>query len=136
VIGTFVTAQFPVGSATFPGTTQGAFLDWIVGTWDFNDRVVILPFTAKASAPGQVPTSFNYRLVTADRQGNTDVQTGSIDLANEIVPDLNSFGLAKGDSVHINVNREGKTLWLFPNNHDWVQDWAVFAAPGGHEDEE
>jgi hypothetical protein len=36
------------------------------------------------------------------------------------------------------VNREGKTLWLFPNNHDWVQDWAVFAAPGGfgHEDEE
>jgi subtilisin family serine protease len=136
VVGTFITAQFPVGSATFPGTTQGAFLDWIVGTWDFNDRVVILPFTAKASAPGQVPTSFNYRLVTADRQGNTDVQTGSIDLANEIVPDLNSFGLAKGDSVHINVNREGKTLWLFPNNHDWVQDWAVFAAPGGHEDEE
>jgi subtilisin family serine protease len=136
VIGTFVTAQFPVGSTTFPGTTQGAFLDWIVGAWDFSDRVVILPFTAKASAPGQVPDSFNYRLVTSDRQGNTDVQTGSIDLANEIVPDLNSFGLAKGDSVHINVDRTGKTLWLFPNNHDWVQDWVVYAEPGNHEDDD
>jgi subtilisin family serine protease len=136
VIGTYVTAQFPVGSATFPGTTQGPFLDWIVGAWDFNDRVVILPFTSKLTAPGQVPASFNYRLVTSDRQGNEDVQTGTIDLANEIVPNLNSFGLEKGDSVHIDVNREGKTLWLFPNNHDWVQDWAVYAEPSSHEEEE
>jgi subtilisin family serine protease len=129
VIGTFVTAQFPVGSTTFPGTTQGAFLDWIVSAWDFNDSVVILPFTAKASAPGQVPDSFNYRLVTVDRQGNTDVQTGTIDLANEVVPDLNGFGLAKGDSVHINVNREGQTLWLFPNNNEMTQNGLVCALP-------
>ena len=127
IIGTYVTAQFIVGGA--------GFLDWIVGGWDFNDRVVVIPWTAAASG-GLVPDSFNYRLVISDRQGNTDEQTGSIDLANEIVPDLNSFGLAKGDSVHINVNREGKTLWLFPNNHDWVQDWAVFAAPGAFHDPE
>jgi subtilisin family serine protease len=135
VLGTYVTAQFPVAGGSQPFT---AFLDWIVGTWDFNDRVVVLPFSAKfpGQAFGQVPDSFNYRLVTSDRQGNTDVQTGSIDLANEIVPDLNSFGLAKGDSVHINVNGTGKTLWLFPNNHDWVQDWAVYAEPSSHEEEE
>ena len=127
IIGTYVAAQFIVGG--------GGFLDWIVGGWDFNDRVVVIPWTAAASG-GLVPDSFNYRLVTTDRQGNTDVQTGTIDLANEIVPDLNSFGLAKGDSVHINVSGEGKTLWLFPNNHDWTQDWAVFAAPGGFHDED
>jgi subtilisin family serine protease len=133
IIGTYVTAQFVVGG--------GGFLDWIVGGWDFNDRVVVIPWTSTNNAPadaGFVPDSFNYRLVTQDRQGNTDVQTGTIDLANEIVPDLNSFGMAKGDSVHINVNREGKTLWLFPNNHDWVQDSKVFASPGGfgHDDPE
>ena len=135
IIGTYVTAQFPVGSTTFPGTTQGAFLDWIVGGWDFNDRVVVLPFTAKASAPGQVPTTFNYRLVTSDRQGNTDVQTGTIDLASEIVADLNSFGLAKGDSVRVNVSGNGKMLWLFPNNEDFVQDGLVCVVPDPEDDD-
>jgi hypothetical protein len=124
VLGTYVTAQFVVGN--------GGFLDWIVGGWDFNDRVLILPFTLEAG-DGLVPESFNYRLVATDRQGRVDVQTGSIDLANEVVPDLNSFGLAKGDSVHINVTGgEGEVLWLFPNNHEWVQDWVTWAAPGGY----
>lgn len=118
IIGTYVTAQFIVGGA--------GFLDWIVGSWDFNDRVVVLPFTTTASG-GFVPNSFNYRLVTSDRIGNTDVQTGTIDLANEIVPDLNSFGLAAGDTAEISVSRSGHMLWLYPNNHDWAQDQKIWA---------
>jgi len=124
VLGTYVTAQFIVGN--------GGFLDWIVGGWDFNDRVLIVPFTLEAGG-GLVPESFNYRLVATDRQGRVDEQAGSIDLANEVVPDLNSFGLARGDRVHINVTGgEGEVLWLFPNNHEWVQDWVTWAAPGGY----
>ena len=138
VLGTYVTAQFPVAGGT-PPSAFTPFLDWIVG-WDFNDRVVVLPFSAfQPGQPfGEVPSSFNYRLVTSDRQGNTDTQTGSIDLANEIVPNVNSFGLAKGDSVHIDVSRAGRTLWLFPNNHDFTQDWVVYAEPPqpDHEDED
>ena len=129
IIGTYVTAQFPVAPTVFT-----AFLDWIAGGWDFNDRVVVLPWTSTASG-GRVSDSFNYRVVATDRQGNVGTQTGTIDLANEITPDLNSFGLAKGDSAHINVSGEGQTLWLFPNNHDFTQDYAVFATPDLHAEE-
>jgi len=129
IIGTYVTAQFPVAGGSVP---FGAFLDWIAGGWDFNDRVIVLPWTRTASPPGRVPDSFNYRVVATDRQGNSSTQTGSIDLANEIVPDLNSFGLAKGDSAHINVSGEGHTLWLFPNNHKWYQNGTVHTGPDLH----
>ncbi len=121
-LGTYVTAQFVSGN--------GGFLDWIVGGWDFNDRVAILPFTTEADG-GLVPSSFNYRLVVTNRQGAVDTQTGSINLADEIKPDLNSFGLGRGDSAHITVSGgEGKMLWLFPNNTDRRQDDTVYAAPG------
>lgn len=121
-IGTYVTAQFISGN--------GGFLDWIVGGWDFNDRIVVLPFTSDADGDGFVPSSFNYRLVVTNRQGAVDTQTGSIDLANEIKPDLNSFGLGQGDSAHITVSGgRGKMLWLFPNNTQGRQDDTVYAAP-------
>ena len=120
-IGTYVTAQFISGN--------GGFLDWIVGGWDFNDRVAILPFTTTVDE-GLVPSSFNYRLVVTNRQGAVDTQTGSIDLADEIKPDLNSFGLGKGDSAQITVSGgKGKMLWFFPNNTDGRQDDTVYAAP-------
>jgi hypothetical protein len=123
VLGTYVTAQFIVG--------DGGFLDWIVNGWDFNDRVVILPFT-QVAGDGLVPDSFNYRLVLTDRQNRIDVQSGSIDMANEIVPDLNSFGLAKGEKVHVGVTGgSGEMLWVFPNNHDFYQDAAAWTQPGG-----
>lgn len=118
IIGNYVTAQFIVGGA--------GFLDFNTFSWDFSDRVIILPFTRTASG-GLVPNSFNYRLVTQDRQGNTDVQTGTIDLANEVVPDLNDFGLAAGESADVNVSRSGNMLWLLPNNHDWTQDAVQWA---------
>jgi subtilisin family serine protease len=121
VIGTYVSAQFVVG--------DGGFLDWIVGGWDFNDRVAILPFTADIDG-GLVPSSFNYRLVVTNRQGEVDTQTGSIDLANEIKPDLNSFGLDAGTNAHITVSGgHGPMLWLFPTNTPKSQDDSVWAKP-------
>lgn len=124
VLGVYLTTQQPL--PTGPGS-----LDWAVSTYDFNDRVIILPFSMVGSG-GLVPDSFNYRLEVVDGDGNRDVQTGSVDLGREIVPDLNSFGLERGDRVNIGVTGgEGQMLWLFPNDHDWVQDWTVWATPGG-----
>ena len=119
-IGTYVTAQFD---------DTGGFLDWIATGWDFNDRVAILPFTAVAGE-GLVPDSFNYRLVVRNRQGEVDTQSGSIDMAQEIKPDLNSFGLANGDSAHISVSGgSGRMLWLFQNNRRRSQAESVWARP-------
>jgi hypothetical protein len=114
----YVTAQF---------SAAGGFLDWIVG-WDFNDQVVVLPFTLASDTVfgGFVPDSFSYRLVLRSRDGTVDEQTGKIDLATEVVPDLNSFGLAAGDEVDINKSRKGRLLWLFPNNSESGQ------GGGGH----
>lgn len=127
VLGTYVTAQFVLGG--------GGFLDWIVSGWDFNDRSLVLPFsltTYPAPFEGLVTDSFSYRLVLTDRQGNQSTQIGTVDLADEIVPDLNSFGLGAGDSVHVNVSGgEGEMLWLFPTNNEWYQDSTAFTTPGG-----
>ncbi len=116
-LGTYVTAQFD--------STGAGFLDWIVGGWDYNDRVAILPFTDTTSG-GLVPASFNYRLVVTNRQGVSDTQTGTIDLANELKPDLNSFAIFRGQSAHINVTGgHGTMLWLFPTNTTHRQDDTV-----------
>lgn len=124
VLGTYITTQqsLPAGPN---------ILDWGVSTWDFNDRVIILPYSMVGSG-GLVPDSFNYRLEVVDGAGNRDVQTGSVDLAAEVIPDLNSFGLARGDSVNVGVSgAEGQMLWLFPNDHDWAQHQTIWATPGG-----
>jgi len=107
IIGNYLTAQFDA---------TGGFLDWIVDTWDFNDRVAVLPFTAVAGG-GLVTDSFNYTLTLTDRQGAQDVQTGTVDMANEIVVDLNGFSLARGEKASANVTSgKGKMLWIFPGN--------------------
>ncbi len=125
VLGTYLTTQQPVPAGANPG------LNWIVTTWDFNDRVLVLPYTLQASG-GLVPESFNYRLEVRDGQGNTDVQTGSVDLNALPVADLNSFALERGERVHVDtLGAAGNVLWLFPNNHDWTQEWTVWTSPGG-----
>jgi subtilisin family serine protease len=107
--GQYVTAQFTVG-----GTGN---LDWLVVDWDFNDRVVILPWTRVGGFMGRVPDSFNYRMVVTDRSGNTDTVTGSIDFADEVTVDLNSFVVDPSDSVDVNVTGgEGYFMWLSPND--------------------
>ena len=106
--GQFVTAQFDA-------TGQG-FLDWLANSWDYNDRTLILPFTLTAGG-GFLPEKFNYTLTVEARDGEVDVQHGSVDLAREIVPDVNSFGVEPKDSVDVAYSGPtGATMWLLQNN--------------------
>ena len=108
-IGTMITAQFDA--------TGAGFLDWLIGVMDYNDHVGAMPFTT-VDGGGFVPDSFDYLLVVTGRDGSTDVQVGSVDLSQEVVPSLNSFGLLGGDSVDLTTTgpRRGDMLWLFQNN--------------------
>ena len=108
--GQFVTAHYAIGNPT-------PSLDWLVVDWDFNDRVVILPWTRVGGFMGRVPNSFNYRLEVLDRAGVTDTVTGSIDFADEVLVDLNSFMVDPNGSVDVNVtDGEGFYMWLTPND--------------------
>jgi len=41
------------------------------------------------------------------------VQHGTVDLSKEIVPDINSFGVEPGGTVHVNFSGpSGASLWL------------------------
>ena len=80
---------------------------------------MILPFTLATDPrfPGFLPEKFDYVLTVTDRQGNQDVQHGSVDLAKEIVPNVNSFGVDPGDHVDVGFSGpNGTSLWLFQNN--------------------
>jgi subtilisin family serine protease len=106
--GTYITAQFDA--------TGAGFLDWQVLTWDFNDRALILPFTF-ASDGGVVPEKFDYTMYVISGSDNSqDVQHGTVDMAKEVVPDLNSFGVDAKDKIEVNMTGEGTSLWLFQNN--------------------
>ncbi|MCB1692816.1 MAG: S8 family serine peptidase, partial [Pseudomonadales bacterium] len=107
-----VTAVFPQGAALFDA---GA---------DYNDGSAILTFFSKTDAPlgslGFLPpgdTDFDYTAVFFDvRTGEYDVQFGSVDLANEIVPAASTFGLEAHDSATLPVSGSGDMLWLYQNN--------------------
>ena len=107
-----VTAIFPQGSALF---STGA---------DLNDASAVLTFVGPMDSPfgslGFLPpgdTDFDYAAFVIDlRDGSFDAQFGSVDLADEIVPDFNSFGLFPGTAASIPVSRGGDMLWLFQNN--------------------
>lgn len=119
--GTFVTAQFDASGA--------GFLDWAPTTWDFNDRTLILPFTL-TDAGGLLPSKFSYTLTIEARDGTQSVQTGKVDLANAVVPDINSFGIEPGDHVDVSTsNASGRSLWLFQNNPLPLQTAITFTAP-------
>lgn len=110
--GEFATLQF--------NTAGDGFVDWApISTWDFNDRVVILPFTLASDPrlPGFVPDKFSYVLTVTARNGDQDVQRGSVDLSKEIVATPNSFGVDPGDSVEATMTGPtGTSLWLLQNN--------------------
>ncbi|HKQ16205.1 MAG TPA: S8 family serine peptidase [Steroidobacteraceae bacterium] len=116
--GQYAAFQFPLlpnGDLDF----DNGIVDWLVDTWDFNDRTLILPFSFDhdPAFPGFVPEKFSYVLTVTDRQGNEDVQRGSVDLAKEIVPDVNSFGVDPGGRVDVGfTGPNGASLWLLQNN--------------------
>jgi len=107
--GEFATLQFDA--------TGGGFIDWApITSWDFNDRTLILPFTLAVDG-GLLPEKFNYVLTVLARNGEEDVQRGSVDLSKEIVPDLNSFGIEPNGRVEVNfTGPAGTSLWLLQNN--------------------
>lgn len=110
--GEFATLQFNAAGA--------GFIDWApISTWDYNDRVLILPFTLASdpSFPGFVPDKFSYVLTVTARNGDQDVQRGSVDLSKEIVASPNSFGIEPGGSVDATMTGPtGTSLWLLQNN--------------------
>ena len=106
--GQFVTAQFDA--------TGAGFLDWLANSWDYNDRALILPFTLTTGG-GLLPAKFAYTLTVQAPDGEIDVQHGNVDLAKEIVPDVNSFGVDPHDSVEVGFSGPtGATMWLLQNN--------------------
>jgi len=123
LIGTDMTEFDPTGTVD-PGTFVTAQAnaeglggqDFVVSTWDYNDRTFILPFTLDSSG-GFIPEKFDYTLTLSDRNGNDDIQHGSVDLSKEIVPDLNSFSVGAGEKVDVHLSGgKGLTLWLLQNN--------------------
>lgn len=123
--GQFETFQFDAASGD-------GFEDWLVNSWDYNDRTLILPFTLTTSPllPGLLPEKFTYTLTVTSRQGQVDVQHGRVDMSKEIVPDLNSFSVEPDDTVHVNFSGpSGASLWLLQNNIPLAQPaFSVFAA--------
>jgi len=107
-----VTAIFPQGEALFNAGV------------DYNDGTAILTFFGAQDAPlgflGFLPpgdTDFDYTAVFFDiRSGDFDVQAGSINLADEVIPAAASFGLAVGDVAELPVSGSGDMLWLYQNN--------------------
>ncbi len=107
-----VTAIFPQGAALFDSSA------------DLNDATAVMTFIGAQDSPlgdlGFLPagdTDFDYTAFFIDlRDDSFDVQFGSVDLANEIIPDANSFGLFPDSEVEIPVSGEGEMLWLFQNN--------------------
>jgi len=117
-IGDMVTAQFDL-------INGGGFLDWFFTSVDYNDRVAILPFTMD-SGGGLVTDSFNYTMVLFGRDGSIDIQFGTVDTANEILPEAASVGLFGGDGAPLETSGpSGDMLWIFPNNEAGAQAQTV-----------
>jgi hypothetical protein len=119
--GQFSTLQFNAAG-------QG-FIDWLVNSWDYNDRTLILPFTL-TSGGGFLPEKFSYTMTVRSSLGLVDVQHGTVDMSKEIVPDVNTFGIEPGGTVHVNFSGPtGTSLWLLQNNIPLAQPaFSVYVA--------
>ncbi len=111
------------------------FLDWFAQAWDFNDRVLVLPFTKNTRAEHRLrsdrASSRTRSTVTSNSDGSTDTQTGTIDFGKELTPDLNDFSLDPLGSAEVSVSGKGpgKLLWLFPNDQLKGQSVTLEIAP-------
>lgn len=124
----FLTGDDPSGitrTAIF-GPGGGFFLFDANG--DLNDHTAVLPFIQNdvLGLPlGFLPvgdTTFDYQLVIIDnRNDSVDVQTGSVDLADELSLSEVSFDVAASQRVELNASGDGQILWLFQNNSPNLQ---------------
>jgi hypothetical protein len=72
---------------------------------------------APAISQGADNEKFDYTLTVTARDGEQDVQHGSVDLSKQIVPDVNSFGVEPGGNVDVGFSGPtGTSLWLLQNN--------------------
>lgn len=116
--GSMVTAQFPLDADGEPDTETG-YLDWIFSTVDFNDQVMIVPFTLVAAggsaflAPDD--TTFSWRMVATTREGAQSTQSGFIDLAQTAPESDESFWVDAEQAVALPTS-PWPGLLLYPNN--------------------
>ncbi|NIA25334.1 MAG: S8 family serine peptidase, partial [Gammaproteobacteria bacterium] len=117
-----------VVTALFDLVHGGGFLEWYVDA-DYNDRVMMLttdrtvgrgwPYDEPFGFLAPDDTTFDYQMVVFGRAGSVDVQIGSIDLANEVVPSDGSFGLLPGGETTVDLTpASGTMVWFFPNNEE------------------
>ncbi len=109
--GEIVTAIFSPTAAELLFTASG----------DLNDASVVLPFVRSDFGLGFLDpgdTHFDYQLAMFDtRSGTFDVQEGSVELADEIIPDQASVVVSPRSSVELSTSGpRGDLLWLFQNN--------------------
>lgn len=110
-----------VESSIFPGGYNLGSADY-----DYNDRVLIARFLTDRNAlapdagfldPGD--TNFNYTLTIMNIfTGESNELSGSIDLANEVTVDENSFVMPNNGSNNTELTSEngGDMLWLYQQN--------------------
>lgn len=119
-----LTSGYPSGTlVTVVFGSDGGYLLFDVDA-DLNDGAALLPFfrnDAFGLPLGFLPkgdSSFDYQLYIFDnRIDSFDVQIGSIDLNNEIQPEIATVGLRPGGSVtQSTTGGKGKMLWLLQNN--------------------
>ncbi len=115
--GTVVTALFDLNAG-------GGFLEWFVGG-DYNDATAVLTVDRHGDFGflEEGDTTFNYTLVMVDLTNDTfDVAGGSVDLADEIVPEANGFGLPPQQRATVGVSGgSADMMWLFQNNPPHLQ---------------
>ncbi len=113
-----------VVTALFDLRTGGGFLEWFVDA-DLNDRVSVLTVDRTGPFgfldPGD--TTFDYTMVMFGRAGSIDLQFGSVDLAQEVVPEFASFGLQPDGEATMTVTgpSDHPMVWFFPNNEEKKQ---------------
>ncbi|WP_251357802.1 S8 family serine peptidase [Kangiella sp. TOML190] len=104
---------------------------WVLGQadYDYNDTVAIGAFVRDVDGLGPdfpgigfMPvgdTTFNYQLTLQNFfTGISTVQTGAIDLANEVTVDNNAFTIESGEKITINKTsaNNGDMVWMFQQN--------------------
>jgi hypothetical protein len=124
--GVFVTAQQDLNPHG-----AGGFLDW-QAIWDYNDRVLTLPFSSLASGAGFVPDKFSYTLTLYNPDGSTDQIQGNVDLTKEVVPAMNDFVLDPNTAASLGASRSGTMLWIYPGNEIARQAATIAVKVKGH----
>lgn len=117
--GSMVSAQYPLNVDGEPDFDNG-YLDWIFGTVDFNDQVMIVPFTL-ISAGGTsafLPdgdSDFSWRMVVTTREGAQTTQTGFIDLLQTVADSGDAIWVDPKQNVQL-PHSAWPGLLLYPNN--------------------